>query len=83
MLIYVGKLNYSPYASDELFTVVFRDNLQIGDRVSVILQWTKDASGKTKVNSTAHGTVNKVSINGSGEKEIELFFDQKDTTYYW
>lgn len=83
MLIYVGKLNYSPYASDELFTVVFRDNVQLGDRVSVIWQWTKDASGKTKANATAHGTVNKVSNNGSGDRELELFSDQKDSTYYW
>lgn len=83
MLIYVGKLNYAPYASDEVITVVFRDNIQIGDRVSAIFQWTKDSSGRAKANSIAHGTVNKVSINGSGEKEIEFFFDEKDSTYYW
>jgi hypothetical protein len=83
MLIYVGNINYSPYASDEVFTVVFRDNIQTEDKVSVIFQWTKDSSGRQKANSIAHGTINKVSINGSGEKEIELFFNQKDKTYYW
>lgn len=83
MLIYVGKFSYSPYASNEIISVTFRDNLQVGDRVSVILEWTKDASGKEKANSSAHGTVNKVSLNGSGDRDIEMFFDEKEDTYYW
>lgn len=83
MLIYVGKLNYSPYATDELFSVVFRDNIQTGDRVAVMLQWSKDSDGRVKSNFTTHGTVNKMSRNGSGEKEIELLSNEKDSTYYW
>ncbi|OJK05287.1 hypothetical protein ASPACDRAFT_1852231 [Aspergillus aculeatus ATCC 16872] len=83
MLIYSGKFSYSPYATNELFSVVFRDNVQTGDRVAVILQWSKDAGGQVKSNSNHHGTVSKVSTNGSGEKEIEIFQNEKDSTYYW
>lgn len=83
MLIYVGKINYSPYASDELFSVVFRDNLLAGDRVMVIHQWTKDASGKNKANSAEHGTVSQVTSNGISERDIEFFANEKDRTYYW
>ncbi|PYH97055.1 hypothetical protein BO71DRAFT_396498 [Aspergillus ellipticus CBS 707.79] len=83
MLIYLGKLNYSPYASDEIFAVIFRDNVQIGDRVSVLLQWSKNASGHVKANSDDFGTVNKVSGNVTGEREIEFFHNEKDKTYYW
>ncbi|KAJ5927758.1 hypothetical protein N7466_006714 [Penicillium verhagenii] len=83
MIIFVGKLNYSPYASDELFSVVFRDNVQLGDSVTVIHQWSKDASGKSKANSAHHGTVNKVTLVDTAEKDIEIFSDEKDLTYYW
>lgn len=83
MLIYVGKINYSPYASDELFSVVFRDNIQNGDRVAVIHQWSKDSGGKNKANSAQHGTIGKVSHTSHTEKEIEILSDEKDRTYYW
>ncbi|KAE8152774.1 hypothetical protein BDV25DRAFT_137581 [Aspergillus avenaceus] len=83
MIIFLGKLNYSPYASDEIFSVIFRDNIQPGDRVSVILQWSKDGSGRIKANSSNNGTISKVSHNGDGEKEIEFLYNEKDTTYYW
>lgn len=83
MLIYVGKINYSPYAADELITVVFRDNVISGDRVSVVLQWSKDSSGKEKANFHNHGTVGKASLTGPMEKDIELFSNEKDSTYYW
>ncbi|KAJ5676058.1 hypothetical protein N7462_008955 [Penicillium macrosclerotiorum] len=83
MLIYVGKLNYSPYASDEVLSIVFRDNVQNGDRVAVISQWSKDASGKEKANFTVHGTVSKVTLNNSGQKDIEILSDEKSATYYW
>ncbi|RAH48133.1 uncharacterized protein BO95DRAFT_512707 [Aspergillus brunneoviolaceus CBS 621.78] len=71
MLIYSGKFSYSPYATNELFSVVFRDNVQTGDR------------GQVKSSSNHHGTVSKVSTNGSGEKEIEISQNEKDSTYYW
>ncbi|KAJ5100262.1 hypothetical protein N7456_006314 [Penicillium angulare] len=84
MLIYVGKLNYSPYAADELITVVFRDNVQVGDRVAVILQWSKDAGGQSKANASAHGTVGSVSaLSGPLNKKLELFSNEKESTYYW
>lgn len=83
MLIYVGKINYSPYAADELVTVVFRDNILNGDRVSVILQWSKDSSGREKSNFDKHGTVGQVSHTGPMEKDIELFSNEKASTYYW
>ncbi|PWY90985.1 hypothetical protein BO70DRAFT_358429 [Aspergillus heteromorphus CBS 117.55] len=83
MLIYVGKLNYSPYASDEIIAVVFRDNVQVGDRVSVILQWSKDGSGHVKANSSNDGTVNKVNASSTSERDIEFFNHEKESTYYW
>ncbi|PLB53835.1 hypothetical protein P170DRAFT_420640 [Aspergillus steynii IBT 23096] len=83
MLIYVGKLSYPPYASNELVTVIFRDNIQSGDLVSVIHQWSKDASGKEKANSHAHGTVNKVASGSEGKKEVEILYENRDKTYYW
>ncbi|KAJ5626635.1 hypothetical protein N7528_004062 [Penicillium herquei] len=85
MLIYVGKLTYSPYASDELITVVFRDNVQNGDKVVVILQWTKDGSGKAKANFSHHGTVSNMVMNRSGDKDLELFSAdaEKESNYYW
>jgi hypothetical protein len=83
MLVYVGKLNYSPYAADELITVVFRDNVMAGDKVAVILQWSKDSNGQAKANLSSHGTVGKVSTTGAMEKEFELLSNEKDSTYYW
>ncbi|KAJ5716545.1 hypothetical protein N7493_008456 [Penicillium malachiteum] len=85
MLIYVGKLTYSPYASDELITVVFRDNVQNGDKVVVMLQWTKDSGGKAKANFSNHGTVNNMVVNGSGDKQLEIFSApaEKEANYYW
>lgn len=83
MLIFVGKLSYSPYASNELFSVVFRENVQPDDRVSVIHQWSKDAGGKEKANSYAEGTVNKVSPRSDGKKDVEVFFNDREKTYYW
>ncbi|KAJ5737678.1 uncharacterized protein N7483_002803 [Penicillium malachiteum] len=85
MLIYVGKVTYSPYASEELINVVFRDNVQNGDKVVVILQWTKDASGKAKAHFNHHGTVSNIVVNSSGEKELELLSapSEKDISYYW
>ncbi|KAJ5263660.1 hypothetical protein N7478_011265 [Penicillium angulare] len=84
MLVFVGKLNYSPYAADELITVVFRDNVQVGDKVAVILQWSQDASGQAKANASAHGTVGKLSaVSSPLNKKFELFSDEKESTYYW
>ncbi|KAJ6111128.1 hypothetical protein N7486_003363 [Penicillium sp. IBT 16267x] len=83
MLIYVGKINYSPYASDELFSVVFRDNIQVGDRVAVIHQWSKENGGQAKANSAQHGTVSQVSHKDPSKKEIEFFANEKERTYYW
>ncbi|KAJ5734835.1 hypothetical protein N7533_013238 [Penicillium manginii] len=50
---------------------------------AVVLQWSKDSDGKAKANFSNHGTVSKVSATGPMEKNIELFSDEKDKTYYW
>ncbi|KAL4986043.1 hypothetical protein BDW68DRAFT_179132 [Aspergillus falconensis] len=83
MLIYLGKLNYSPYAANEIFSVTFPENVKSGDRVVVIHQWTKDAAGVERKNSFAEGTINKAVDIRQGVKEIEFFEKEKDKTYYW
>ena len=83
MYIYLGKLNYSPYAENEIFSVTFRENAKCGDKVVVIHQWTKDDSGQQKKNSFAEGTINKAVEIRQGVKEIEFFERERDETYYW
>ncbi|KAI2849092.1 hypothetical protein CBS147343_2609 [Aspergillus niger] len=83
MLIFLGKLNYPPYATNELFAVIFSNNMQQGEKVAVILQWTRDGAGQPKANSFAQGTVDKAVITSTGEKEIEFFYGERETTYYW
>ncbi|KAI2999689.1 hypothetical protein CBS147346_7528 [Aspergillus niger] len=83
MLIFLGKLNYPPYATNELFAVIFSNNMQQGEKVAVILQWTRDGAGQPKANSFAQGTVDKAVITSTGEKEIEFFYGDRETTYYW
>lgn len=83
MLIFLGKLNYPPYATNELFAVIFSNNMQQGEKVAVILQWTRDGAGQPKANSFAQGTVDKAIITSTGEKEIEFFYGDRETTYYW
>ncbi|GLA59085.1 uncharacterized protein BO88DRAFT_481732 [Aspergillus vadensis CBS 113365] len=83
MLIFLGKLTYPPYATNELFAVIFSNNMQQGEKVAVVHQWTKDAAGQAKANSFAQGTVDKAVITSTGEKEIEFFYGERETTYYW
>ncbi|RAK97879.1 uncharacterized protein BO80DRAFT_427750 [Aspergillus ibericus CBS 121593] len=83
MIGWIGKLNYPPYAQDEIFSVVFANNMNPGQGVAVIHQWTKDASGKSKSNSFAQGTVSKSVISGPMERELEILYNERETTYYW
>ncbi|PWY96299.1 hypothetical protein BO94DRAFT_580161 [Aspergillus sclerotioniger CBS 115572] len=83
MIAYIGKLNYHPYSQDEIFSVIFDTNLLPGDGVAVIHQWTRDASGKSKSNSFAQGTVSKSVILSPGEKEVEFLYNERETYYYW
>ncbi|PYI01281.1 hypothetical protein BO78DRAFT_464739 [Aspergillus sclerotiicarbonarius CBS 121057] len=83
MITWLGKLDYSPYSRDEIFSVVFANNMNLGEGVAVIHQWTKDASGKAKSNSFAQGTVSKSVILGPMEREIEILYNERETTYYW
>lgn len=57
--------------------------MQQGEKVAVILQWTRDGAGQPKANSFAQGTVDKAIITSTGEKEIEFFYGDRETTYYW
>ncbi|PYH78946.1 hypothetical protein BO82DRAFT_356941 [Aspergillus uvarum CBS 121591] len=69
MFIYSGKFSYAaPYATNELFSVVFRDNVLTGDRVAVILQWSKDAGGQVKSNSNTTARSARCLPMGPGER---------------
>lgn len=57
--------------------------MQQGEKVAVILQWTRDGAGQPKANSFAQGSVDKAVITSTGEKEIEFFYGERETTYYW
>ncbi|KAJ5648975.1 uncharacterized protein N7484_002698 [Penicillium longicatenatum] len=83
MFVYLGKITYEPYAKDELIAVILRDNLQPGDKVIVLHQWTKPDGGKPKANSASHGTIGRITVTGTAQKEIEFLANEKDETYYW
>ncbi|GKZ38195.1 hypothetical protein AbraIFM66950_010192 [Aspergillus brasiliensis] len=83
MLIFLGKLTYPPYATNELFAIIFSNNIQQGEKVVVVHQWTKDAAGQAKANSFAQGSVDKAVVKATGEKEIEIFYADREETYYW
>lgn len=80
----MGKLNYEPYANNEIFTVIFRGDITTLDEpVITINQWTKDAKGEEKANSFGSGTLDRVRQVRPGVKEIEFFKSEKDSTWYW
>lgn len=62
MKVYRGKLNWLNYAVNETCTFVFPKGFAVGDPVYAAWEWTKDASGRPKVEKFVEGCVNMDSV---------------------
>ncbi|KAI0073031.1 hypothetical protein K474DRAFT_1604048 [Panus rudis PR-1116 ss-1] len=60
MFIYSGKLDWSSNAVNETITVVIPGGFAINDPVTAHWQWTVDANGNEKVNTSQKGTISTV-----------------------
>ena len=75
MLIYRGKLNWSNYALNEGFTLIFPESeFKVGAPAIAAWQWAVNAQGAKKQNMFVKGVIDSVVISGSGERQI--FFHQ-------
>ncbi|KAJ5966669.1 hypothetical protein N7501_002917 [Penicillium viridicatum] len=84
MFVYVGKLNYHPYAKDEIISIIFNGDITtVDESVISINQWTKAADGKEKKNAFRSGTLTRVKQLRPGLKEIVFFDHDKAESYYW
>ena len=79
--IYVGKFNYSPYASNENIIVNIPDGWVKGARVRVWSTWTKDAGGGEK--SLAFGPELGAYVFESVEGDTFTIRDFHKKNYYW
>jgi len=65
MYTYTGKLNWFEYASNECVTIVFPAGFALNDPVCAYWQWTMDASGQEKSNTSQKGIINSVTKTSS------------------
>jgi len=79
--IYVGKLNYSTYASNENIIVDLPDGWVTGRRARVWSTWTEDASGTKK--SLAFGPNLAAYALQSVNDDTFVIRDFQKTNYYW
>ncbi|KAJ8122242.1 hypothetical protein ONZ43_g1515 [Nemania bipapillata] len=73
MYLYVGKLNWSPYADNECITMVFPAGFALKDPVCAYWQWTIDGAGVRNKNCTQEGLITSVS-NTTKEYRVRIPF---------
>jgi hypothetical protein len=66
MYIYTGKVNFSKYAKNEPFILVFAEGVDFGEPTAVYWQWTIDAQGSHNFNKESIGCVNFSNRNSDG-----------------
>ncbi|KAG7086110.1 hypothetical protein E1B28_003624 [Marasmius oreades] len=74
MFTFNGKLNWFKYAVNETITVVFPAGFAVNDPVCAFWQWTEDAAGNKKANTTQLGFINSVTTK-TGEYQVSFAFD--------
>ncbi|KAF8156085.1 hypothetical protein B0H34DRAFT_520723 [Crassisporium funariophilum] len=81
--IFVGKLNYTPYASNENFFVVFPDGLSDTGRAYVLLTWTKNGSGIEKYRSVSsfHPARQSLGLSLLGDNGFQM--KDPEDAWYW
>ncbi|KAF3221859.1 hypothetical protein TWF679_007074 [Orbilia oligospora] len=83
MFQFVGKITHdSGYATNELFTVLFPTTIRQGNKVSVVMQWTKTPAPDEveKENNAQIGTITRVINRSDDSKEVEV---HRGEHYYW
>lgn len=80
MYVFVGKLNWRPYAVNESFVIVLPSGpVRNGDTAYVFFQWTKNYQGAKKPNWFQNIAVDKVSKTSCGSDVFTL----KHHYYSW
>lgn len=74
MYIYVGKLNWLEYATNECVTIVFPAGFALKDPVCAYWQWTVSAAGGSQVNVTREAFISSVT-NTNSEYRVRFQFE--------
>ena len=81
MHIYSGKFTHiDGYATNELWTITFPNEIKAGDDAILMCQWTKMYAGEEKMNEVGRGKITKLETVTNGPTQIEIF---KGDRYYW